>query len=295
MIEVDHLSKRYLDVQALDDVSFAIEQGDVIGLLGPNGAGKSTLFRIIAGLLKPDKGRVRPTIGGPTNGWPTIGYKPDRLLFPPGMNVQQYLKMIGRLQNMRGSEIRRVMPTIIDQVDLSMVLSRPISQLSKGMRQRLGLAQVMMGDPSLLLLDEPTNGLDPAGQSEIRDIIDQFKAAGKTILISSHQLHEITAICDRVLILSNGRIELQKSVTEALAEKSAVEIHASHDVTDLTAALQTLAPGIEIIENTILLTGEAAIAQRPAVLGLLLNNQYDIVSMEHKRMTLNEVYAEAVQ
>lgn len=291
MIEVDHLSKRYLDIQALDDISFTIQQGDVIGLLGPAGSGKSTLLRIIAGILKADTGHARPTNGH----WPTMAYKPDSLTFPPHMKVQQYLKLIGRLQNMRRRDRRRAMPLIVDQVELSAVLSTPISKLSNSLRQRLGLAQAMMGDPTLLLLDEPTNDLDHDERAKIHAIIRQLKDAGKTIILSSQQLHDIETVCDHILIISHGRLVLQKNMAEALTTKTEIEIHASHDLSPLATQISAITPDVDIAGDRILLKGDQATHQRSAVLELLLTNQYDIIGLEDKSITLSKLYAEAVQ
>ncbi|HFC11806.1 MAG TPA: ABC transporter ATP-binding protein, partial [Anaerolineae bacterium] len=265
VIEVQNVSKHYFNVTALNDVSLKIEQGAVTALLGPNGAGKSTLFRIIAGILNADAGRVRPI----RERWPTVAYKPDRLAFPNHLKVYDYLVMVGKLSNLGSAEIRRQVDSALDRVNLNAAAAKKISALSKGMRQRLGLAQVLIGNPSLLLLDEPTNGLDPTGQAEIQHLIRQLQAEGKTVLVSSHQLHEITTMCTQIVIIDHGKIRYTSSMGEALAVRPKVTIQTDRDLTPIAAWIGHLHPDISFSGNNLII-GEAAIGTRRQVLTLLL-------------------------
>jgi ABC-2 type transport system ATP-binding protein len=179
-------------------------------------------------------------------------------------------------------------------VDLVSQANKRIEDCSKGMRQRLGFAQAMMGDPPLLLLDEPSNGLDPNGQAEMQAIIKNLHAAGKTILLSSHQLEEVTAVCTQLVILNNGQVHYQNSMVEALTISPHTLIQADRDLADIARIIQAQHPEIRVQGNTIQLRGQA-IQLRREILALLLQSHYDVLHVEQKHVTLAEIYARAVR
>ena len=290
MIEISNVSKHFFSLKALDNVSLHVGKGEVVGLLGPNGAGKTTLFKLIAGLLHPDGGRIRPMNGR----WPAIGYKPDRLLFPNRLRVTDYLTMVANLAGVSLAEQEQAVFNALVQVDLVSQANKRIGDCSKGMRQRLGLAQAIIGNPHLLLLDEPSNGLDPNGQAEMQALIKKLHAAGKTILMSSHQLDEITAVCTQLIILNNGRIHYQNSMVEALTISPHTLIQADRDLSEIAESITARHPEIQVQGNKIQLRGEA-MALRREMLALLLQAQYDVLHVEQKHVTLAEIYARAVQ
>jgi ABC-type multidrug transport system ATPase subunit len=290
VIEIDNLTKRYYSLVALDNVSLTIPHGEVVGLLGPNGAGKTTLLKILAGLLNPDSGTLRPR----SNGWPAIGYKPERLLYPNQLRVVEYLKMAAGLSNVPRRQIDQVVQHSLSQVDLLYAARKRIRDCSKGMRQRLGLAQVLIGDPPLLLLDEPSNGLDPDGQNDIMQIIQTLHAAGKTVVLSSHHLHEVTQVCTRLVILSQGQVHYQNTMAAALAVQPHVRIQANRDLGRMRSLLQSIHPDLQVDGDTLILRNEA-MALRPQVLAILINTGYDILHLEQKRTTLAEIYDKAVK
>ena len=208
MVEIKNLSKRYGSVKALDDVSFSAESGEVLGLLGPNGAGKSTTMNIITGYLSSSSGTVTvegvDILSDPKGAKACIGYLPEVPPLYPDMTVQRYLSFIFDLKRVRlpkAEHIREVM-TIVKVDD---VAGRVIRNLSKGYRQRVGLAGALMGNPPVLILDEPTVGLDPKQIIEMRKLI---KSLGRkhTVIFSSHVLSEVAAVCDRVVMLSEGKV-----------------------------------------------------------------------------------------
>ena len=290
MIEIRNVSKQFFSLKALDNVSLNVARGEVVGLLGPNGAGKSTLFKLIAGLLHPDSGQIRPMNGR----WPTIGYKPDHLLFPNRQRVGEYLIMMAILCGIRPEDQEKTVFSLLVQTDLINQANKRIGDCSKGMRQRLGLAQAMMGNPPLLLLDEPSNGLDPNGQMAMQGLIKKLHGAGKTILMSSHQLEEITAVCTQLVILNNGQIHYQNSMIEALTISPHTLIQADRDLNEIAEIVQAQHPDIQVQGSKIQLRGEA-MSLRREILALLLQAQYDVLHVEQKHVTLAEIYAKAVQ
>ncbi len=292
MISIQNVTKQFYQFKAIDNVSFTVPKGEVVGLLGPNGAGKTTLFKLIAGILQPDKGKIYPDSGT----WPTIGYKTDRLLFPNHLRVKQYLKIVTELSNVPHSQTERVLSEALARVDLLSAANKKIGACSKGMRQRLGLAQALIGDPPLLLLDEPSNGLDPAGQDEMYRRIQELQAAGKTILLSSHQLHEVTQVCTQLIILNRGQIHYQSSMVDALTVSPYALIETDRPIISplLLAELHALHPGIQVESNRIYLR-DAAMRLRRDILAMVLRAGYDVLHVEQKHITLAEIYAEAVR
>ncbi len=289
MIEIRNLTKRYHSLTALNKVSLKIPQGEVLGLLGPNGAGKTTLLKLIAGLIIQDSGQIQPM----TSEWPRIGFKPERLLFPNHLSVREYLTMVAGVSDIPKSAANQVVMDSLAQVGLLDASNKRIRNCSKGMRQRLGLAQALIGDPPLLLLDEPSNGLDPTGQYEIHDIIRQMQTDGKTIVMSSHQLPEVTEICTQIVVLNRGRIHYQNSTTAALSAKAHTTIRADKDLEPLREHLLGLHPDITVDDAVVILQNEA-VRLRRQVMTMLLHANYDIVEVRQARASLAEVYAEAV-
>ena len=290
MVSIINVSKGFDSLTALDNVSLDVKAGEVLGVLGPNGAGKTTLFKLIAGMLNPDSGRIEAH----GSSWPTIGYKPERLLFPNKMRVREYLNMVCSLANISRNQKEKTVNESLVRVDLVDAAEKKIKECSKGMRQRIGLAQAMIGDPPLLLLDEPSNGLDPEGQSDICQHIEELHQAGKTIILASHHLQEVTQVCTYLVILNDGQIHYQNSMDKALAVKPHVSIRIDRDVVQIKRLLEGLHPGITADGSEIILVDDA-IRIRKQVLRILLNSGYDISYVEHKRVTLSEIYSEAIQ
>lgn len=290
MLEISHLTKRFFNLVAVNDLSLTIRQGEVIGLLGPNGAGKTTLFKLIAGFLFPDSGSIKAR----GNTFPLIGYKPERLLFPGNMKVKSYLGMVAQLANLPRNRIGLAIDKSLQEVNLAHAADKRIKACSKGMRQRLGLAQAMLGDPPLLLLDEPSNGLDPEGQADICEQIKALHARGKTIILASHQLHEVTEVCTHLAILNYGRIHYENQMVDALAERPHTTIYCDRSLSPFEILLENLHPDITVDGSTVVLNYDA-IALRPKIMSMLIAVGYDIIRVEQKRVTLAEIYAEAVQ
>ncbi|MCE2800344.1 MAG: ABC transporter ATP-binding protein [Planctomycetaceae bacterium] len=214
-IDVQHLSKTYREGllfprvhPALKDVSLQVKAGEVFGLLGPNGAGKTTLIKVLLGILHPTNGlaQVLKEPAGSKAARRKIGYLPENLVFPRHHTGRSALYFYGRLSEMSDSQIAARENELFDLVSLQGRQNEAVRRYSKGMRQRLGLAQAMLHDPDLLILDEPTDGLDPMGRSQIRDVLDKLKQRGKTVFLNSHILQEVELICDRVAIMALGQL-----------------------------------------------------------------------------------------
>jgi len=224
MISVQNITKRYGAIEALRGLSFTIQPGEIVGLLGPNGAGKSTTIKIMTGFLHPDEGKVeidgQDVLRHLHAVQAKIGYLSENTPLYPELSVQSYLRMAAELRDVPPA---RFLPWLSDAVygtGLQHYLTRPIASLSKGLRQRVGLAQAILHKPPFLILDEPTIGLDPTQIVEIRSLIKRL-AQDSTILFSSHILSEVEAICDRVVILINGEVKADQSLRELSTSNNA--------------------------------------------------------------------------
>lgn len=209
MIKVEHLTKYYGEFMAVDDLSFEIEEGHVYGFLGPNGAGKSTTMNIMTGCLSATEGTV--TINGydileePLQAKRCIGYLPEHPPLYTNETPEEYLRFVGEAKGLRGQELQQQIAEVMEQTKITEVKSRLISNLSKGYKQRVGIAQALLGNPKVIILDEPTVGLDPIQIIEIRDLVRQL-GEQHTVILSSHILSEVQAICEKVLIIAKGRL-----------------------------------------------------------------------------------------
>lgn len=209
MIEVSHLTKYYGSFLAVDDLSFTIPDGHVYGFLGPNGAGKSTTMNIMTGCLSPTAGKVsidgHDILTEPEAAKRCMGYLPEQPPLYLNETPWEYLTFVGEAKGLRGGALRSQIEDVMARTKITEMGGRPISALSKGYKQRVGIAQALLGDPKVVILDEPTVGLDPLQIIEIRDLIRQL-GEKHTVILSSHILSEVQAICDKVLIISRGKL-----------------------------------------------------------------------------------------
>ena len=209
LLEIEGLTKRFGPITAVDDISFTVDRGEVLGFLGPNGAGKSTTMKMITGYLSPTAGRM--TVCGydvrlhPIEAKRRIGYLPEGAPLYGDMTPNSLLNFVCDVRNLSRDQRRRGLDHAIEALHLHQVLQQPIETLSKGYKRRVGLAQAIVHDPDVLILDEPTDGLDPNQKHEVRDLLGRM-ASTKAIIISTHILEEVDAVCSRAIIISQGRI-----------------------------------------------------------------------------------------
>lgn len=228
-IKIDNLSKSYGNQKALDSVSFSIKSGEVVGLLGPNGAGKSTLMKSVTGAILPDSGEIKvdefSVLNQPIETKKRIGFLPENNPLYYEMYVREYLKFVADIRNEKKERIEEV----IKKVGLTPESHKKIGQLSKGYKQRVGLAQAILSNPDILILDEPTNGLDPNQILEIRDVIREI-GKSKTVILSTHIMQEVEALCSRVILLNKGKIVSDSPIEEFKGQYKSLE-DAFHQLT----------------------------------------------------------------
>ena len=252
MIEIEHLTKRYGALTAVSDLSLQIGSGQIYGFLGPNGAGKSTTLNIMTGCLSATEGHVR--IGGydifeePKRAKRLIGYLPEQPPLYLGDSPLEQLRFAGEAKGLRGRELSGQIDAVVEQTGIGQVRGRRIAELSKGYRQRLGIAQALLGEPQVIVLDEPTVGLDPLQIIEIRDLIQEL-GAERTVIFSSHILSEVQAICDQIIMLAHGRLVAYDAPEELEARLTSSQVSLTAQAAPAQVeALLAGVPGLDRVE-----------------------------------------------
>jgi ABC-2 type transport system ATP-binding protein len=251
-IEVSHLVKTYAGVTAVNDISFRLPRGEILGFLGPNGAGKSTTMRILTGYLPATSGEVSicgvAVASQPDAAKRQIGYMPENNPLPEDMRVSEYLYFRGRLKEVARRKLGPRIDEVLEQCDLKRMRHKIIGQLSKGYRQRVGIAEAVLAEPPVIIMDEPTIGLDPHQILIVRDLIASLRGR-MTVIISSHILPEIEVTCDRVLIINQGRVVAEGAPAQLRREilgQSAYEVEAAGDAPGLVPALAAVHPTLRL-------------------------------------------------
>jgi len=301
MIEIRNLSKSYGDIQALQSATIDIQKGEIVGLLGPNGAGKTTLMKMITGVLEPDDGTV--TINGydivqdRAKVQAKIGYLPENAPIYPDLSVQDYLLMMAELRLIESDKQISAVREAIHAVNLEQVATRPIGQLSKGMRQRVGLAQAILHKPEILILDEPTVGLDPTQIVEIRQLIKTL-AKQSTVLFSTHILSEVEALCERVIMIMNGKIKADSKLSELADSDNAILI-LDEDRPDADTLIKQLSDVISVKKDIIAndyplyyIKGKPDSDITPKIFRLSVENNWPVRELRKDVHTLESVFNE---
>ncbi|HEV8241038.1 MAG TPA: ATP-binding cassette domain-containing protein [Thermoanaerobaculia bacterium] len=301
MLEAHSLVRRYGDFTAVRDVSFTVQEGEILGMLGPNGAGKTTTLRMLTGYLRPTEGSVRVAghdlAAAPIEARRQIGYLPENVALYPEMRVDEYLAYRGRLERLSRAELKRRIPEVLDRCLIADVRRQIIGTLSKGYRQRVGLAAAILHEPQVLVLDEPTVGLDPKQIIAIRRLIREL-GRDRTLLLSTHILPEVELLCQRVLIIDKGRI-VDQGTPESLRERW----RGNHRVRvllkdDPTGAGDTLAalPGItaaqrdEANPGRWLLDGDGSADPREPIFRLAVERGWVLLELVEEKVSLEDIF-----
>ncbi len=309
MIQVEGLSKRYARHVAVNNISFSVNKGDIVGFLGPNGAGKTTTMRILTCFLPPTEGKVTvanyDVFEQSFEAKKHIGYLPEAPPVYPEMTVEGYLTFVARLKNVPASEIRARVEQVMERCAVADVKSKVIGKLSKGYRQRVGLAQAIIHNPDVLILDEPTSGLDPKQINETRDLIKGL-AGEHTIILSTHILPEVEAVCEKVIIINKGRVVATDSVENlknraGLGGATLVQVENAGDV-DPAAVRQRLeqVPGVSKVLDQVThgpryvyevesLQGRNT---RPDIARAIVHAGWNLIELKSSTLTLEEVFLE---
>ncbi|OQX82023.1 MAG: gliding motility-associated ABC transporter ATP-binding subunit GldA [Bacteroidetes bacterium 4484_276] len=303
-IVVENLTKIYGAQRAVDDISFRVKTGEVLGFLGPNGAGKTTTMKAITTCLNPTKGEIHvgefSIYDNPDEIKKRIGYLPESNPLYQEMAIIDYLKFVARLQDIEPSKVEGSIRKIVDVCGLEGEKHKKISELSKGYRQRVGLAQALIHDPDVLILDEPTSGLDPNQIVEIRELIKKI-GREKTVILSSHILAEVEATCDRIMIINNGKIvadgsseELRKHAQGKEILRVGIEGAEPDDAYEKIMGLDTveLVDFIDKDENIFELQSKKDMSSRKAIFNLCVKNSWYLTEMRPIETKLEDIFRE---
>jgi ABC-2 type transport system ATP-binding protein len=294
-IEIENLYKSYDGLPVLNGLSLRVPQGQVYGLLGPNGVGKSTLIHLLLGFLKPTRGTLQvfgqqdlDQVRG------RIGYLPERLRYHLRYSGREYLRYLGQFSDLRGPHLNARVEQELGAVGLLGAADRQLATYSKGMLQRLGIAQALLSDPDMLLIDEPTSGLDPAGQREMLDLLAEVRSRNHTIFLTTHFLDEIELLCDTVGILFGGKLAAEIDVQSLRAPGRSALIRVAHLPAKLTERLQRIAPAVRCTGREISLQPNSP-ALQAQVLRVLLDADVPIIALEPQGRPIEEIYLRIVR
>ncbi len=293
---VSHLTKVYGQQKAVDDISFSIEKGEIVGFLGPNGAGKSTTMKIATGYLPPTSGSVHVNDHDVTlqslRVRKMIGYLPEHNPLYLDMYVHEYLHFIGRIFEITSSTLKVRVPEIISLCGLRLEQNKKIEALSKGFRQRVGLAQALIHNPEVLILDEPTTGLDPNQILEIRKLIKDI-SQNKTVLFSTHIMQEVQALCDRVIVINRGEIVADDTVNNLLKQTGNVDVEVEFEGEVNEDDLRML-PGVEGViqlrKGCYRLSAKEGFDLRPEVFRFAADKKLSLIGLKQQENTLEEIF-----
>ena len=294
-VEIEYLRKRYGNFQALSGVSLSVPRGSVFGLLGPNGAGKSTLVKSLLTIIRPTECRGT-LLGKPIGDRKTlsrVGYLPEQAKFQDYLTGREIITYSGRLTNMPAAQIKSRIVDLLALVKMQDWADKPVGTYSKGMRQRIGLAQALVNSPEVVFLDEPTDGVDPEGRIDIREIIERMKADGRTVFVNSHLLSEVEQVADHVAILAGGKVIRSGTVAELTRSQGHYQISTLEPV-PLGLREKFQQNGIEVAGNKITVKSDQVTAIQP-VIDALRASSLSIREIKEERFTLEDAFLQAVR
>jgi ABC-2 type transport system ATP-binding protein len=280
---------------AVRGLTLEVPRGEIFGFLGPNGAGKSTSLKMMLGLVKPTRGRalVLGAPAGDVRARRKIGFLPEHFRFYDWLSSAELLRLHGRLYGMSGADLQRKIPELLDLVGLTEHADKRLRDFSKGMLQRIGLAQALLNDPELIFLDEPTSGLDPAGRRLVRDIIKGQRSRGATVLLNSHLLGEVEVTCDRVAFIKHGEVLETRELNRLLEEETRVQVRAANLSAEMAAGLEQWASSVALQDHqlTFLVASREAL---PQILRYLVSRGAEVYEFTPQRLSLEERFLEIV-
>lgn len=308
MIQVEKLTKHFGKIKAVDQLTFEVKEGEILGLLGPNGAGKSTTMRVLTGFLTPTEGTVEidgmDIMKDSRRIRALLGYLPEDVPLYGDMTVDSFLRFVSHVKRIPRASKPKAIDEVIETCKLEIVRKRLIGKLSKGYRQRVGLAQALMGSPKILILDEPTSGLDPKQINEIRDLIKSFRGK-QTVLLSTHILPEVSAVSDRVIIINEGRLVAQgtpEELGERLRTAQEILVTVKGDLKVVKPVLHRL-PGVLNVEKVESLRVDTEVYKlfcdktqdvRGQVARVLIDSGFDLLELRSDTMSLEDIFLKLV-
>lgn len=303
MIKVENLSKRYGEIYAIKNLSFSVQKGEILGFLGPNGAGKTTTMRIITGYIPPTEGRV--VVGGfdvleePVAAKRQIGYLPENPPLYNDMSVEGYLGFVADIRGVERKRRKKAIDETMERCGVADVRGRLIGNLSRGYRQRVGIAQALVHNPSILILDEPTVGLDPRQIIEIRELIHSL-AGRHTVILSTHLLQEVTMTCTRVIIINEGKIVLEESMSRLSKSQEGTGrffLKLGHTGSEISAKLSSIEGVISVSEEypgVFIIEADLSRDIRKDISKTVVLSGWALLEFRPMRMTLEDVFLKAI-
>ncbi len=291
-VEVSHIAKSFGSTQAVADVSFAVQSGEIFGLLGPNGAGKTTTIRVILDLYRADRGTVS-VLGGPMSEGKKerIGYMPEERGLYQDITLERCLVYLGTLKGLSAGEARRRVAEYLAQFDLAKHRGKKVKELSKGMQQKAQIINTILHDPELIIIDEPFTALDPVNTQMVKDLMEHLRGQGKTIIMSTHQMHQVEELCDRIVLIDEGQNVLYGELDEIRHQYS------GHAVLVRAAGELPRVPGVEqvVIHNNAVKWTLSPGTTPQAVLQALLAQDVTLEKFEIALPTVEEIFIQAVE
>ncbi len=294
-IRTRHLRKSYGDTVAVADLSLEVARGEVFGFVGPNGAGKTTAVKMLLGLVRPSGGEAY-VLGRPVNEWELrtrVGFLPEHFRFPDWLTAREFLRLHGELYRMPEEVRERRIPELLELVGLAAHHARKLGSFSKGMLQRIGLAQALLNEPELVILDEPTSGLDPMGRRHVREIINDLRGRGTTVFLNSHFLSEVELTCDRVAFIRHGSIIQINDLDDLMDGEVRVEVRIGHVHEQILEGLSRWGQDLHVEGKRIIFRLQSE-QDLPEIHRFLHQAGAEVFEVSPRRLSLEDLFIEIV-